>query len=61
MHLIYSALRNQGSKSGKNNQNQEEPALTKEQEKAYQELCKKYEREIEAIQQYFPKWKPTRF
>jgi hypothetical protein len=58
MHLIYSALRNP---SGKGKNKDQKPELTKEQEKAYKELCKKYENEIEAIQQYFPNWKPARF
>lgn len=57
MHLAYSAFQNSLQKSSAD----EKPANDNYNNRyyAYQAICNKYTREIQAIQKYFPGWMPA--
>lgn len=55
MHLIYSALREITELPVNNDHIAIEKQLRYE---AYLTVCRKYRREIAAIQKYFPQWEP---
>lgn len=60
MHIIYSAFRNSDTKKQQVNKPKHRQA-NKEKELRYQgyrAACHKYEKEIAAIRQYLPDWKP---
>ena len=55
MYLIYSALKQPALPDDEDLNHTHEKQL---RYKAYITVCKKYRKEIAAIQKYFPNWKP---